>query len=95
MDCKLGTELPKRKVTLEGQEKIRLSGYKQWLDRSFQVHGNSFSYGANKSQPNPSKNQPKNKKFQLILKQLIFIMTTDELVGHFESFTLVPIINYL
>jgi len=44
MDFKLNTELPKRKVTLEGQEKIRLSGYKQWLDRSFQVHGNSFSY---------------------------------------------------
>jgi len=44
MDFKLNTELLKRKVTLEGQEKIRLSGYKQWLDRSFQVHGNSFSY---------------------------------------------------
>ena len=44
MDFKLNTELPKRKVTSEGQEKIRLSGYKQWLDRCFQVHGKSFTY---------------------------------------------------
>ena len=44
MDCMLDTELPKRKVTSEGQDKILLTGYKQWLDRSFQVHGKSFSY---------------------------------------------------
>ena len=34
----------KRKVTSEGQEKIRLAGYKQWLNRAKEVHGVSFSY---------------------------------------------------
>jgi hypothetical protein len=41
---KLDNELLKRKVTSEGQEKIRLSGYKQWLNRANEVHGGSFSY---------------------------------------------------
>jgi hypothetical protein len=40
----LESELPKRKVSPEGLEKIRLAGYKQWLDRSYEVHGNSFGY---------------------------------------------------
>ena len=40
----MDTELPKRKVSSVGQEKIRLAGYKQWINRSFQVHGKSFSY---------------------------------------------------
>lgn len=37
-------DLLKRKVTSEGQEKIRLAGYKQWLNRANEAHGDSFSY---------------------------------------------------
>ena len=40
----MDNELQKRKVTSEGQEKIRLAGYKQWLNRANEVHGDSFSY---------------------------------------------------
>jgi predicted RNA-binding Zn-ribbon protein involved in translation (DUF1610 family) len=40
----LDNNLLKRKVTSEGQEKIRLAGYKQWLNRANEVHGDSFSY---------------------------------------------------
>lgn len=35
---------PKRKVTLEGQEKIRLSGYNKWLSSAKEKHGNAFDY---------------------------------------------------
>lgn len=34
----------KRKVTQEGQEKIRLSGYKQWINRAKEIHEDSFGY---------------------------------------------------
>ena len=34
----------KRKVTPEGQEKIRLSGYNQWIIRAKEIHGDSFDY---------------------------------------------------
>ena len=40
----MDNDLLKRKVTSEGQEKIRLAGYKQWLNRAKEVHGDSFSY---------------------------------------------------
>lgn len=40
----MNSQPPKRKLTSEGQEKIRLTGYKQWLSRSIEVHGDSFSY---------------------------------------------------
>ncbi len=36
---------PKRKISQEGQEKIRLAGYQQWLSRAHEKHGQSFDYG--------------------------------------------------
>lgn len=48
---------PKRKVSSEGQEKIRLSGYKQWLNNAKERHGNAFNYSKSfesfKTQKNP------------------------------------------
>lgn len=47
----------KRKVTQEGLKKIRLSGYKQWINRAKEIHGDSFGYEKTylsfKTQKNP------------------------------------------
>ena len=40
----MNSKFPKRTISLEGQEKIRISGYTQWLNRTIEVHGHSFSY---------------------------------------------------
>ncbi len=37
-------KLPKRKISTEGQEKIRQSGYKQWLSRAKEIHQSKFDY---------------------------------------------------
>lgn len=34
----------KRKISSEGQEKIRLSGYKEWINRAYEMHGEAFDY---------------------------------------------------
>ena len=36
--------ITKRKISTDGQEKIRLSGYKQWLSRAKEIHQSKFDY---------------------------------------------------
>jgi hypothetical protein len=40
----LSIQISKRKISAEGQEKIRLSGYKAWINRAYEIHGIAFDY---------------------------------------------------